>query len=125
MIIIMKIINSKIHGMLDYIVSIVLIISPWLLGFADGKAEMWIPIILGVSSIIYSIFTKYELGLFKVLPFKTHLTFDVFSGILLASSPWIFGFNDDIYFPHLIFGLLEIGVVALTRPETESKFATI
>ena len=121
----MKIINSKFHGVLDYVVSLVLIISPWILGFANRKAEMWVPVILGICSIIYSLFTKYELGVFKILPFKTHLAFDALSGILLATSPWIFGFAEDIYIPHLIFGILEIVVVAITKTQTESNLSAV
>lgn len=119
-----KIINSKIHGILDYLVSLILIISPWLLEFADGKSEMFLPIILGISSIIYSLFTKYELGVLRILPFKTHLAFDTLSGILLSSSPWIFGFADVVYLPHLIFGILEISVVSLSKTEPESNLST-
>ena len=121
----MKIIDSKLHGVLDYLVSLILIISPWIVGFANGGAEMWVPVILGTSSIIYSLFTKYELGVFKILSFKTHLTFDALSGILLASSPWVFGFANDIYIPHLIFGISEIVVVALTKAEHSSGMSAI
>ena len=121
----MKIINSKLHGILDYVVSFIIIISPWLLGFADGKAEMWIPIILGIASIIYSVVTRYELGIWKVLPFKTHLTFDALSGIGLAASPWIFGFANNIYLPHLIFGILEIAVVAFTESQAHPRLRAL
>lgn len=46
----MKIISTKTHGILDYLVGIILISSPWLLGFADGGAKMWIPVILGAGA---------------------------------------------------------------------------
>ena len=114
----MKVISTKVHGILDYLVGLILIISPWLFGFSDGGAEMWIPVILGAGAILYSIFTRYELGVFKVIPFKIHLTIDAVSGLLLASSPWLFGFAVDVYKPHLIFGLLELVVVLLTQTKT-------
>ncbi len=116
----MKIINSKIHGTLDYLVGIILIILPWLFGFADGGAQMQIPIILGIGTLIYSMITKYELGVFKIIPFKTHLSIDALSGIFLAASPWIFGFSDQVYQPHLLFGILEIVVVLLSKRQTSS-----
>jgi hypothetical protein len=121
----MKIINSKLHGLLDYLVSLILIISPWLFGFADGGPQMWVPIILGISSIVYSLLTNYELGAIRIFSFKTHLTFDALSGILLAASPWIFRFADDIYMPHLIFGVLELVVVALTKSQPAAGFANV
>lgn len=121
----MKKISSKVHGTLDYLVGFILIISPWLFGFASGGAQMSIPIILGLGAIIYSIVTNYELGFFKVIPFKVHLFIDALSGILLASSPWLFGFADHVYIPHLVFGLLEIIVVLLTKPYTLSHSANV
>jgi hypothetical protein len=47
-------------------------------------------LILGWAALVHSLLTNYELGLFKVLPFRVHLTLDVFSGALLAVSPWLF-----------------------------------
>jgi hypothetical protein len=37
------------------------------------------------------------------------------SGILLAASPWIFGFADTVYLPHLILGIAEIGAALMTQ----------
>lgn len=65
--------------------------------------------------------TDYELGVIKTLSMKTHLTLDMLSGIFLAASPWIFGFADDVYLPHLVFGLLEIGVVLMTKTQPDYK----
>ena len=83
----MKIISSKAHGVLDYLVGFILIISPWLFGFAAEGAETAISVILGIGAILYSIVTNYELGFFKIIPFKVLLIIDTLSGILLASSP--------------------------------------
>lgn len=118
----MKIISTKLHGVLDYLVGFILIISPWLLGFATGGAKMWIPVILGISAILYSFFTDYELGFFKILSLKLHLGIDTLSGILLAASPWLFGFNDQVYLPHLLFGILELVVVLLTRTNSSADY---
>ncbi len=104
----MKIISSKTHGVLDYLVGFILIVSPWVLNFANGGLQMWLPIILGTGEVLYSIITNYELGFFKIISFKTHLLIDALSGILLASSPWFFGFAGDIYIPHFLFGLLKL-----------------
>lgn len=116
----MKIIGTHTHGILDYVVGALLTVAPWLFGFANGGAETWIPVILGASALVYSLFTRYELGAIKVLPFKTHLTLDFVSGVLLAASPWLFGFAHIVYLPHLLVGLFEIVAAATTRtvPDT-------
>ena len=107
-------ISTKVHGYLDYAVGALLIAAPWLFGFAEGGAETWVPVILGVSAILYSLMTNYELGVTKGISMGTHLTLDLLSGVLLAASPWIFGFADYVYVPHLVLGILEIGASLLT-----------
>lgn len=117
----MKIISTKTHGVLDYLVGAILIILPWVLDFADGGIQMWIPIILGVSAFIYSIVTEYELGIYKIISFRTHLIIDTLSGILLAGSPWLFGFAHNVYIQHLVFGLLELTVVTFSKTDPSSS----
>lgn len=108
---------------MDYLMGVLLIAAPWLFDFADGGAETWIPVILGAGAIVYSLLTDYELGASRTISMRTHLTLDLMSGILLAASPWIFGFADYVYAPHLILGILEIGAALFTRrvPTTERK----
>jgi hypothetical protein len=101
--------------MLDYTMGIILIIAPWLFQFGRGGAETWIFIILGAAVIFYSLLTNYELGAVRILSMPTHLWLDGISGALLALSPWLFGFADLVYLPHLIFGLLEIGAAVMTE----------
>lgn len=110
----MRFISTKTHGVLDYLVGLLLIAAPWLLGFAEGGAETWVPVILGAGALVYSLMTNYELGAVKVFSMPTHLMFDLLSGIFLAASPWIFGFADVVYLPHLILGILEIGASLMT-----------
>jgi hypothetical protein len=113
---VMRIIPTKVHGVLDYLVGVLLIASPWLFDFARGGAETWVPVMLGVAAIVYSLLTNYEMGAYKTLSMRTHLTLDMLSGVILAASPWVFGFSDEVYMPHVILGVLEIGVALLTNP---------
>jgi hypothetical protein len=111
----MQLIPTRIHGMLDYLVGALLIAAPWLLDFARGGAETWVPVALGVGAILYSIFTDYELGLVRSIPMPTHLRLDLANGVLLAASPWLFGFADYVWQPHLIVGLIEVGTALMSR----------
>lgn len=110
----MHILSSKAHGVLDYLVGIILIASPWILGFAQNGAETWVPVILGASAIVYSLLTNYEMGVSRKLPLPAHLGIDVASGIFLAMSPWLFGFADFVYLPHLVLGIGEILIATIT-----------
>jgi hypothetical protein len=111
----MKFIDRKTHGYLDYIVGLLLIAAPWLLDFYRGGAETWVPVILGVGVILYSLFTDYELGAARKIPFGTHLTLDILGGIFLAVSPWLFNFDEHVYLPHLVAGIMEIAVASFTK----------
>jgi hypothetical protein len=122
----MRIIPTRIHGMLDYGMGVLLMVAPWLLGFADGGPEQWVPVLLGAGVILYSLLTNYELGVAKIIPMPVHLWIDVAGGVVLAASPWIFGFADEVWVPHVVLGLLEIGAGLMTRttPEFEANRPT-
>jgi hypothetical protein len=111
----MNIIPRRVHGILDYVVAVLLILSPRIFGFDSAAAEARVPVILGWVTLAYSLLTNYELGLFKVLPFRAHLTIDMIGGLFLAVSPWLFAFSDRVWGPHLVIGLLEVGAVLMTR----------
>ena len=98
---------------------LILILAPIMFGF-EGAART-VPLVLGVATLIYSLCTNYELGLLKLVPFRAHLTLDAMSGVLLALSPWLFGFSDRVWMPHLILGLAEIGTVLMTRTAASAE----
>ncbi|GEN77334.1 SPW repeat protein [Chryseobacterium hagamense] len=108
-------IPSKTHAVLDYLVGILLIGAPWILGFADDTAATTVPVILGASTLLYSLFTDYEYGLARMIPYKVHLAIDFTAGTLLLISPWLFGFSDRVYLPHVILGTFELVAVLMSR----------
>jgi hypothetical protein len=112
---IMRFLSTRVHGVLDYLTGAFLILMPWLMWFAAGGAETWILVILGAGAIVYSLVTDYEWGVAKVLPMRVHLLLDLASGVLLAASPWLFGFHDHVYMPHVVLGLFEIGASLFTK----------
>jgi hypothetical protein len=70
-----------------------------------------VPVVLGIGLIAYSLFTNYELGVWKVAPMAVHNLIDIVAGTLLAASPWIFGFADEsanVWVPHVVVGLAAI-----------------
>jgi hypothetical protein len=108
-------IPTRVHGIIDYVVGALLILAPFLFGFADGTAAQWTPIILGVSALVYSLLTKYELSVVEAIPMPVHLGLDIASGLLLLASPWLFGFADRVWLPHVVVGAAEVLIAALTQ----------
>jgi uncharacterized membrane protein HdeD (DUF308 family) len=107
----MRFIPTKFHAPLDYIVGAALIAAPWIFQFSEHKAATVVPIVLGIGLIAYSLFTNYELGVWKVAPMAVHNLIDVAAGAFLALSPWLFGFADEsanVWAPHLVVGLAAI-----------------
>jgi hypothetical protein len=106
---------TRIHGMLDYLLGALLIVSPWLFGFADVPAARWVPVALGAGVLLYSLLTDYELGAVRKLQMPVHLMLDALGGILLAVSPWMLGFDERVWMPHVVLGLVQVATAAVTN----------
>ena len=119
----MRFIPTRVHAVLDYIMGLALIVAPFMLGFDRGGAETWVPVVLGVGMLVYSLCTNYEYGAFKILSVPAHLMLDLLGGLFLAASPWIFGFAEYVYLPHLILGIAEIGAALMTKRVPEKGAA--
>jgi hypothetical protein len=119
----MRFIPTQVHGVLDYLVGLALLAAPWLFGFADNETARWVTMAVGAMALLYSLITDYELSIAKVLPMSAHLALDALSGIFLAASPWLFGFSDEVWVPHVIVGLFEIGAALMTHtvPDHETS----
>ncbi|HLB19221.1 MAG TPA: SPW repeat protein [Gaiellaceae bacterium] len=114
----MRFIPTKFHAPLDYIVGAALIAAPWIFRFSEHTAATVVPVILGIGLIAYSLFTNYELGVWKVAPMAVHNLIDVAAGTLLAASPWIFGFADEtanVWVPHVVVGLAAVFLGLTTK----------
>lgn len=119
-----KPINTKVHAVLDYATGLVLILAPDLLQFSEiGGAAVLAPRIIGLGIILLEMITDFELSLVKLVPMKVHIIVDILAGVLLALSPYLFGFNDEkvnAWLPHMLVGVMIIGVSMLSqnRPNT-------
>lgn len=116
----MRFISTRVHGILDYLMGPLLIAAPWLFNFDNGGAETWVPVILGIIILLQALMTNFELGVFKTISMSTHLRMDFILGLFLAASPWLFNFDEYIWEPHVIFGLLAVAASLMTRtvPDT-------
>nr|WP_294929098.1 hypothetical protein [uncultured Flavobacterium sp.] len=115
----MQIIDTKTHGYIDYSMGALLIAMAYFINFNSDNTPNFVLYLVGSLAIFYSLLTKYELGVIKIIPMYIHLMLDSLSGIFLATSPWLLGFADDVFLPHLLLGLFEIGTTIMTsiRPK--------
>src|SRR5262245_19846202 len=110
----MRLINTKFHAALDYLLGILLVGDPWIFRFEPSGPKYTMPLAVGSVAAGLALFTKFEYAIVKVIPLRLHLIIDVVSGLILASSPWIFGFSDIVYKPHFVFGLTHTVVAIIT-----------
>jgi hypothetical protein len=122
----MKRISTKLHSRLDYITGILFIAIPWISDFNEVLPATWTFIAIGAIVLLMSFFTDYEGGIVRSLPIRIHINLDMVTGLFLAASPWILGFDDKVYLPHLVLGLFETAASLMTvrvaRGEKESAF---
>lgn len=116
---------TRIHGMFDYTAGALAIASPWLFGFSAETRPMAVAVGAGILVIVYALLTDYEMGAARSLQIPVHLWLDGILGLLLAISPWLFGFDQTVWIPHLLLGLVLIflAVFSQTIPGYERRRA--
>jgi len=86
----MKILNSKIHGFLDYFVVATLVAIPSLLNFTDLVSVMTFS--LAAIHFLLAILTDFELGLLKKVSLKIHGVIELIVAISLFAFGLLFPF---------------------------------
>jgi len=112
----MRVISTKTHGAIDYMTGAALLAAPSLLGISDEPAASRVLRGAGLAAWAYSLLTDYEFGLVRVIPMPAHLAMDAASGVLVAASPWLFGFGGRgprYRLAHVVVGATEV-MAALT-----------
>ncbi|WP_183567570.1 SPW repeat domain-containing protein [Mucilaginibacter sp. SP1R1] len=116
-------IPTTLYAVLNYVLALTLIASPWLFGFEGHKvgAALLLPMIIGWFQLIMAIFSNNSLGFIKQFPMQMHFFLDVLSGSFLLCSPFIYGYAHIEFVPQLILGGLLVIMGAFTHG---SRFTT-
>jgi SPW repeat-containing protein len=119
----MQLLSTRTHTIIGLVVGVVLLVAPWLLGFADeGGAAMMVPICVGIFILLSELTTTSPVSPLKLVPMRIHIIMDVLTGVFLLASPWLFGFSDlelNAWLPHVIVGVLVAGYALVTRTADE------
>jgi len=100
----MKFIPRRLHIVLDLVLILILLAWPWLFFPYPHGMETLVFLVTGGAMLWYSLMTKYELGIFRFMNLKNHLTLDFLLGFFLFFSPWLVGFGTRMIWPHVILG---------------------
>ena len=109
-------ISTRTHGVLDYLSAGTLLALPRALGW--DRTVTGLLTAAGLGTLGYSLLTRYELGLLRVLPMKAHLTFDGLSGAMLAAAPLLLPEESKGVAGALVgLGAFEVAASLLTETE--------
>jgi len=90
----MKIINSKVHGILDYLTVVFLAASPTLFDM-EGDLRTFTYILAAVH-LLLTVLTRFELGIIKVIPFPIHGIIEILVAVSLAGVSLYFNQQDNM-----------------------------
>jgi hypothetical protein len=115
-----KPISTRVHGILDYMTAGFLVTLPRVMGWDKKVTRLLDMAAAGATG--YSLLTRYELGVARVLPMKAHLTLDALSGCaLLGAAAMMDDEDDDVRATVAAIGAWEIGAALLTRTRTSRE----
>jgi hypothetical protein len=97
------------HGTLEYVVGVGLLVAPFVLGFQSGAATA-VAIILGVFLLIVAATTTGSTSIINQVPVSVHILLDYALAGVMVASPFLFGFSDETS-PTAFF--IALGVVHL------------
>jgi len=84
-----------VHGIVEYIVGVLLIGAPFLLGFTGQGAATAVSIIGGVVVLGLAASTRGPTSLNNAVPVPVHVLGDLALGAVFIASPFLFGFSDE------------------------------
>jgi len=114
------------HGIIDYLMVIILAIGPGVAGFT-GKQAMFCYILAAVHFVM-TVLTRFPLGAMKIIGFPLHGVIEALVSILLIVLPWIANFAAGVHSRNFFIAIgVLLGLIALLtnyRGITSSKISS-
>jgi hypothetical protein len=117
------------HGIIDYLMVIILAIGPGVAGFS-GKQAIFCYVLAAVHFLL-TVLTRFPLGAVKIIGFPLHGVIEALVSILLILLPWMANFFRGVHSRNFFIAIgVLIGVIALltnyrgiTSSKTSSKIS--
>lgn len=110
----MKKLSPRVHGILDYMTVLFLLLSPSLFDMqTTGSVFTYI---LAIVHLILTLFTDFQPGAFKVVPLKIHGLVEIIVSIaLIAVAVWFRNSGDNVsFYYYLVFAFILFIVWAIS-----------
>jgi hypothetical protein len=111
----MRFMSTLTHSILDYLTAPALLLLPGVLGWDRHARAVFT--LAGAGLLAYGMCTHYELGVYKALPMKAHLTLDALSGTALVALPLVLGEEAPVNAALFGIGLFEIAAALTTETD--------
>jgi hypothetical protein len=118
----MRFIPTKLHGVADYVVGLIVIGLPFLFGVGGGPRAALV--LLGTFVILYSVLTDYELGAVRFLRIRFHLLLDALFGAAMLIAPSLLDFPADARWPVYVIGALSLLLASTTQRRAQGTAST-
>lgn len=115
----LKVMPTRCHGYLDYLTAGALLVLPKALGLSPKVTALMQGAALG--TVAYSLATRYELGLVKALPMKTHLALDALSGAGFIAAGALLDEPESTRGLLGAIGAFELGAALTTQTEPVAR----
>ncbi len=118
----MKILNSKLHGIIDYIVVAFLWLSPYL--FNLPAYTSWFTYAIGGVHFLLTIFTNFKYGIIKIVPLNIHGHIELLVSIVLVPLAFYLGSIDGIVSKifYLLFAVAVFATWFISDYTVQKKF---
>jgi hypothetical protein len=83
-----------VHGVIEYLAGVFLIVAPFLLSYDDGAAVA-VSIVAGVAVLLIASATEGPTSLINSIPLPVHVVLDYGLAALLVATPFLFGFSGE------------------------------
>lgn len=100
------------HGIIDYLMVIILAIGPGVAGFS-GKQAIFCYVLAAVHFLM-TVMTRFPLGAVKIIGFPLHGVIEALVSILLILLPWLANFFAGVHSRNFFIAIgVLIGLIAL------------
>ena len=93
------------HGILDYLMVIILAIGPGVAGFSPSTAQAKFCWAIMALLFILSILTRYPLGVKKVIGFVSHGIVELVIAVVILVLPWTRSFSAGVLSRNFFVGI--------------------
>lgn len=87
----MRILNARAHGILDYVLVVVLVVTPFVAGL--GGLVALLVFLLAALHLVVTLTTRFPVGAVGIIPFWVHGLIELLVAAFLVAAPFLIGFG--------------------------------